>query len=279
MIPGDLPEHVYSYVEDRDYRDGGAMNGEQLERRVCAAICRGDGLRAREIAALLNLDRAEVNRVLYASPLLRELCYQDGQYRWHGIIRQSRPHSGLFEFSGYYGLVSEFLDLSEAEWMDRLVEGCGRIGRNVNDTRGLLHSFRDCRQQMARLFADLLDMAGDACLGWEIAFEFRMKRSRRVRIYADVLVVTEDRVFSLEFKMKDAVDPEEVAQAAKYVPYLEIVFGPEYEVIPALILTAAKDLFEFVPIGDSGCILPVCSGDMLFNVFDEYLGFLSGGGE
>ena len=28
-------------------------------------------------------------------------------------------------------------------------------------------------------------------------------------------------------------------------------------------------------IGKSDFILPVCSGDMLFNVFDEYLGFLS----
>ncbi|MBR4428616.1 MAG: helix-turn-helix domain containing protein, partial [Clostridia bacterium] len=85
-----------------------------------------------------------------------------------------------------------------------------------------------------------------------------------------------NRVFSLEFKMKDAVVREEVMQAAKYVPYLEIVFGPDYEVIPALVLTGAEEIFEFVPIGKSDYILPVCSGDMLFNVFDEYLGFLSG---
>ena len=74
--------------------------------------------------------------------------------------------------------------------------------------------------------------------------------------------------------MKDTAAPKEVAQAAKYVPYLEIVFGPEYEVIPALVLTAAQEMFDFVPIGNSDAILPVCSGNMLFNVFDEYLGFL-----
>ena len=158
--------------------------------------------------------------------------------------------------------------------MDRLVEGCQRVGRSTSDARGLYHSFRDCRAQMTRLFADLLDMAGDPCLGWEIAFEFRLKRSRHVRIYADVLVITDDKVFSLEFKMKDAPAPEDVAQAAKYCPYLEIVFGPDYEVLPALVLTAAKDCFDFAPIGESGFILPVCSGDMLFNVFDEYMGFL-----
>ena len=251
------------------------MNAEELERRVCAAICHGDGLKAREIAGLLGLDRSAVNHILYASPLLRELCYQDRDYRWHGIIKQARPHAGLFEFSGYYGQVCDFLDLTEGEWMGRMAEGCGRIGRSLNDRRGLLHSFRDCRAQMARLFADLTDMAGDACLSWEIAFEFRLKRARRVRIYADVLVITEDRVFSLEFKMKDAPDPQDVAQAAKYVPYLEIVFGPDYEVIPALVLTAARETFDFASIGDTGSILPYCSGDMLFNVFDEYLGFLS----
>lgn len=247
-----------------------------MEQRVCAAICQSDGIRARDIARRLNLDRSTVNHILYASPLLKELCYQDRDYRWHGIIRQARPHTGLYEFSGYYGRVSEFLGQTEAEWMARLVEGCQRIGRSVNDARGLFHSFRDCREQMAGLFADLRDMLGDSCLDWEIAFEFRLKRARHVRIYADVLVITEDRVFSLEFKMKGAAEPEDVSQAAKYVPFLEIVFGPGYEVIPALVLTAAKELFDFVAIGESGFILPVCSGDMLFNVFDEYLQFLNG---
>ena len=74
--------------------------------------------------------------------------------------------------------------------------------------------------------------------------------------------------------MKDRIDPEEVLQAAKYCPYLEIMFGPVYEVIPILVLTAAHDFFEFAKIGTTDAVLPVCSGDILFNVFDEYLGFL-----
>lgn len=246
-----------------------------VEQSVCAAICHADGIKAREIARQLNLDRQTVNRVLFRSPLLQELCYQDKDHRWHGIIRQAKPHTGLWEFSGYYGTVAEFLALSEAQWMQRLTEGCDRIGRSLNDRRGLFHSFRDCREQMARLFTDLGGMIGDCCRDWEIAFEFRLKKGRYVRIYADVLVITEDRVFTLEFKMKDTVDPQEVSQAAKYVPYLEIVFGPDYEVIPALVLTGAKELFAFVPIAQRDAVLPVCSGDMLFNVFDEYLGFLT----
>ena len=246
----------------------------QIDREICAVICRHRGIRAKDIAAELNIDRSETNRILYSSPLMKELCWQDGNYRWHGIVRQERPHIGLQEFAGFYDSVRNFLALSEEEWLARLTEGCVNIGRSLNDTRGLFHSFRDARAQMLRLFDDLRGMAGERCLDWEIAFELRLKRSRHIRIYADVLILTEDRVFSLEFKMKDRIEPEEVLQAAKYVPYLEILFGKDYEAIPVLVLTKARELFTFAPIGESGAVLPVCSGDMLFNAFDEYLGFL-----
>ena len=250
------------------------MNIQQTEQAICALICQSDGIRAREIARKLGLEHQTVNHVLYSSPLMKELCWQDREYRWHGIVRQARPHIGLQEFAGYYSRVCAFMDLSEEKWLQKLMEGCTNIGRNLNDTRGLFHSFRDCREQMRRLFDDLLEMAGEACLNWEIAFELRLKRSRCVRIYADVLVITENRVFSLEFKMKDRIDPKEILQAAKYGPYLEIVFGPDYEVIPVLVLTGATDVFSFHPAGEADMVLPVCSGDMLFNVFDEYLRFL-----
>ena len=250
------------------------MTQQETERAICAAICAGRGLRAREIAAQLGLDHQSVNRALYRSPLMKELCWQDRDYRWHGLVRQERPHTGLQEFAGYYGTAREFLGLSEEEWLDRMREDCANVGRNLNDTRGLIHSFRDCREQLLRLFADLREMLGEQALDWELAFELRLKRAKYVRIYADVLVITEDRVFSLEFKMKDRIEPEEVLQAAKYCPYLEILFGPDYEVIPVLVLTKARERFEFAPIGGRDLLLPVCSGDMLFNVFDEYLGFL-----
>lgn len=248
---------------------------DQLDRKICAEICRSSGIKAKDIAANLGLDKTFVNQALYRSPLMQELCYQDRDYRWHGIIRQERPHGGLAEFSGYYGLVREFLALTEDEFLEKLTMGCYQIGRSLSDARGLFHSFRDAREHMLSLFSDLREMMGDRCLDWEIVYEFRLKRSRHVRIYADVLVITEDRVFSLEFKMKDKIDPEEILQAAKYCPYLEIVFGPDYEVIPVLVLTAVSDLFQFEPIGRKDMVLAVSSGDMLFNVFDEYLGFLS----
>jgi hypothetical protein len=167
--------------------------------------------------------------------------------------------------------VERFRKQTEEEWLAELKEGCRAIGRNLNDTRGLIHSFLDAQEVMLGLFQDLVIQ--DA-LSWEICFELRIRKARHIRIYADVLVITGDKVFSLEFKMKDMIDPEEELQAVKYAKYLEVIFGPEYEVIPALVLTRASDLYTWQQLPESTAELPVCSGDMLFNLFDEYYGFL-----
>lgn len=244
---------------------------ELLEREIYSAICRSEGIKAKEIAELVGADRTAVNRILYNSPFMHELCYQDDAYRWHGLIRQARPHLGLRGFCGYYGRADEFLALSEEEWFDALLDGCKNIGRNLNDTRGLFHSFKDCRAVMLQLFSDL---EGVYSPDWEIVFELRIKRARYIRIYADVLLITENKVFSLEFKMKDKIDPEEVLQAAKYCEYLEVLFGSAYDVIPCLVLTKAAETYTYAPLGSTDAVIPVCSGDMLFNIIDEYIGFL-----
>ncbi len=243
-----------------------------IERDIYAAICGHDGIKAKEIGKITGADRHTVNHYLYGSPFMKELCYVDKEYLWHGLIRQGRPHTGLSDFCGWYGSVGEFMALPEDAWFAELTEGCRRIGRNLNDTRGLFHSFKDCRQVMRGLFEDIREIDTD---DWEIAFELRINRARYIRIYADVLVITEDKVFSLEFKIKDVIEPSEVAQAAKYNEYLEVVFGPSYDVISALVLTRAQDLYVYEPLGGSDAEVPVVSGNMLFNVFDEYLSFLS----
>ena len=245
------------------------------ERSIYALISVSDGIMAKEIASRLSLSRASVNHILYSSALMHELCVQDQFYRWHALVRQCPVHDGLYEFSGWYGTVREFLNTSETIWLSDLKDGCERIGRNLNDTRGLFHSFVDCRQVMVSLFRDLDEMTDMPYSDWEIVFELRINRARMIRIYADVLVITPEKVFSLEFKMKSTVEPDEVLQAAKYCPFLEVIFGPHYEVVPALILTTASELFDFVPIGNSDMLLPVSSGDMLFNIFNEYLAFLA----
>lgn len=243
------------------------------ELKIYALISRRNGIKAREISRETGIDKTEVSRRLVSSALMRELCYQDSDYRWHALVKQQAPYEGLYEFSGWYGTVREFTAENEETWLKELSEGCTRIGRNLNDTRGLIHSFRDCRETMLSLFTDLKDM-GVATEKWEITFELRFNLRRYIRIYADVLVITQNRVFPLEFKMKDRIDPEEVLQAAKYVPYLEILFGKDMDIYPALVLTGASELFEYAQIGKTEYILPVCSGDMLFNVFNEAMSFL-----
>jgi hypothetical protein len=243
----------------------------ETEIRMYESICRRDGIKAREIAKETGVPKTDINRLLYRSAFVRELCYRDDDYCWHGLIRQMRPHIGLGEFCGYYSTVKRFCNQSEDEWMDELQKGCKAVGRNLNDTRGLFHSFRDTREVMLSLFDDLDDLETD---DWEICFELRINRARYIRIYADVLVITEDKVFSLEFKMKDWPDPGEELQAVKYAKYIEVIFGSDYEVIPALILTKAEDLYSWELVPESTAELPICSGDMLFNLFDEYMGFL-----
>lgn len=244
-----------------------------LEQRIYSLVCQRDGITAREIAKELNTDHRTVNLELYRSALMREMCYSDDQHRWYGLIRQSVPREGLYDFSGWYGRVREFLALDEEAFMEELCSGCRRIGRSLNDARGVLHSFRDCREQMRALFRDLERFIGASYREWEIAFEVRFNRARYIRVYADVLLMTRDRVFTLEFKMKDRAIMEELEQAVKYVPYLQVLLGEKVKVIPALVLTAARDRFETVPVPGSGSVR-VCSGDMLFNVLDDEMHFL-----
>ena len=247
----------------------------ETELQIYSLISQSDGLKAREIGRILGIDKTEISRWMVSSALMRELCYRDREYKWHALVRQEAPHEGRYEFSGWYGTVPEFMAESEAEWLDELEKGCRRIGRNLNDERGLFHSFRDCRETMRTLFSDLRSMMDDSMADWEVVFELKFNLMRRIRIFADVLVIAPGKVFSLEFKMKNKIDPEEVLQAAKYVPFLEIVFGRNTDIFPALVLTEASELFTYEPIGKSDYVLPVCSGNMLFNVFNEYMGFLA----
>ena len=105
------------------------MSTDRTEYGIYSQIASGEGIRARDIAKELHIDRKTVNHYLYRSPYMRDLCYQDKDYRWHALIRQGRPHLGLVDYSGYYGTVKEFLELTEDEWFEMLLAGCKRIGR------------------------------------------------------------------------------------------------------------------------------------------------------
>ena len=71
------------------------------ERGIYSLIAASDGIMAKEIAAKLGLGRTAVNRLLFSSPLMHELCFQDDAFRWHALVRQGNVHEGLFEVSGW----------------------------------------------------------------------------------------------------------------------------------------------------------------------------------
>ena len=131
------------------------LTTEALQIRMYSLICSHDGIKAREIARETGADKTDVNRLLYNAPFIHELCYCDRDFRWHGLIRQGRPHTGLSDFCGYYASVERFLQQPEEEWFEELKRGCRAIGRNLNDRRGLFHSFLDARNVMLNLFRDL----------------------------------------------------------------------------------------------------------------------------
>ncbi len=256
--------------------DSHSSNSQQaknlLQSKIYEVIASNDGITAREIANQLNLDRRSINQQLYNNPFVRDLCYHDDAFQWHCLIQQRIPHVGLFEYAGWYGSVEEFMRLEEVTWLGELKAGCVRIGRNLNDTRGLIHSFCDTRETMRQLFNDLYAY-GVACADWELVFELRIKTGKWVRIYADVVLIAPHCAFSLEFKMKDEAPQSEVDQAAKYIPYLQVVLGSRLPILPALVLTKACDQFEMLS-AHNDLQVALASGDALFNVINEPLQFL-----
>lgn len=157
----------------------------------------------------------------------------------------------------------------EAAWLDELRIVCVRIGRSLNDAYGLIHSFCNCRQVTRETLVVLNDF-GVRCDDWGLAFELRIKRTRWVRIYADMLVIVSEGTikpaysFSQEFKMKGVIDSVGVMLVAKYLSYLEVVFDPSSNVVPALcsrwcrIATSTSSSM----VGESSRLLPVTCSSM-----------------
>ena len=143
-----------------------------LERDIYALICGSDGIKAREIARRLHADRGVVNRYLYGSPYIHDLCYHDEDYRWHGYIRQARPHRGLEDYSGYYASVREFLETGEEEWFEQLREGC----RSARD-RAIVEVLRSTGARVGELVAintaDINWQTGDILIQSEKSGRYR----------------------------------------------------------------------------------------------------------
>ena len=72
----------------------------ETEIRIYSLICSNDGIKARDIARKVGVEKADINRLLYNAPFIHELCYRDTDFNWHGLIRQAHPHTGLGDFCG-----------------------------------------------------------------------------------------------------------------------------------------------------------------------------------
>ena len=52
----------------------------ETEMKIYSIISGKDGIKAREIARILGLNKTEISRWMVSSALMRELCYQDSDF-------------------------------------------------------------------------------------------------------------------------------------------------------------------------------------------------------
>lgn len=77
--------------------------------------------------------------------------------------------------------------------------------------------------------------------------------------------------------MKNEVMQKEADQAVKYIPYFHVIFGEKMHVIPVLVLTEAKEVYDTVEAKDEHgdqYRLRVSGRNMLFNIIDEQYHFM-----
>ena len=67
----------------------------ESELRIYSLIARKDGIKAREIARELEMDKSDISRWMVSSALMRELCYQDREYGWYD---SKGPMKGCMNF-------------------------------------------------------------------------------------------------------------------------------------------------------------------------------------
>ena len=69
------------------------------------------------------------------------------------------------------------------------------------------------------------------------------------------------------------MEKEIIQPIAKEVLKSELI-GDDYEIVPVLVLTKARDLFTDATVSGTDASVQVCSGDMLYNALDFWLGFI-----
>jgi len=145
---------------------------------------------------------------------------------------------------GWAGSVAEYLKTSENNFIESLSIH-QNVSLNENPSSSQLSAWINCHRILSKLFRELADVDSEMenlC----IIFEYELPRERGRR--PDVLLLNNSQVIVLEFKDFSTSTPAFIDQVSSYARDLKHYHAGSHnlEVIPVLILTRARNLFEQV---------------------------------
>ena len=220
------------------------------------------------IARDLKADLMDVRRALTSSRIFRELCYEDSNGRFRTIISGHFPYSGFEHFSAYYDIISNFVEIGEDEFYEKLKANFFNK-KEINVMR--------CT--MLGLITDIDSMINNKSYNlWSIAFNVSISLKGAFSIKSDALLMTPDAVFPIMFFNSDKLSEREINLTYEQLYGYSFILGEKCRIIPIDVLMKASNYYSKVSVKDSNqkknIPISVCSRDILYNALDEIYGFL-----
>lgn len=203
------------------------------------------GLKARQIAKLINEDHHAVNRFLYAHQSEYSV---DSHYVWRAKLITQNPTSPpasqktvdapvSFDRCCYAKNISAFLVETESDWLDCMQKNFIRI-MSLPLGESQVRAWKDC----FRVLKNELPAIAVARPDFDIVFEYCLPYESGRR--PDVLLISQEQVIVLEFKQNFRVIHADLDQTAAYA---RDIHEYHYEsrnshVSPILVLTGAADM-------------------------------------
>lgn len=203
------------------------------------------GLKARQIAKLLNEDRHAVNRFLYAHQSEYSV---DIHFVWKAKQKTptpAEPSAPTISFDTpvrsdrccYVNNISAFMAETESAWLDLMQENFTRI-MPLPLGESQVRAWKDC----FRVLKNELPAIAAARPEFDIVFEYCLPYESGRR--PDVLLISQEQVIVLEFKQNFRVIHADLDQTAAYA---RDIHEYHYEsrnshVSPILVLTGATDM-------------------------------------
>lgn len=137
-------------------------------KRICAFLKKAPGSKAKDVAAHLKVERAEINKVLYGD---KERFWQDGDFRWF-LVSPSELH---IEFAGAWLQARDF-EKTLCRFSSPLASSCASVAFVLRD---------DCTM-MLEVLARLLALCNQlVTAGKKVTLNF--EESRKTLTYLDRL--------------------------------------------------------------------------------------------